>query len=162
MSVLPTVLDLLIESASLNEADTKIAKSLIHEYQGQSLLRPFISRDQTGRRVWNLATINAGGSILAIMSADLPYRLVVPIINKSQDHRNQQSDNETGGEGSFEYRFTHTQADPNEQQALERWKFADLRQAVRDEYGDETGEWIEEARRMVRWWIAEQMRIWNY
>ncbi|GAM38409.1 hypothetical protein TCE0_033f09105 [Talaromyces pinophilus] len=162
MSVLPTVLDLLIESASLNEADTKIAKSLIHEYQGQSLLRPFISRDQTGRRVWNLATINAGGSILAIMSADLPYRLVVPIINKSQDHRNQQSDNETGGEGSFEYRFTHTQADPNEQQALERWKFADLRQAVRDEYGDEAGEWIEEARRMVRWWIAEQMRIWNY
>lgn len=63
MSVLPTVLDLLIESNSLNEADTKIAKSLIHEYQGQSLLRPFIRRDQTGRKVWNIGTINAGGSI---------------------------------------------------------------------------------------------------
>lgn len=159
MSVLPTVLDLLIESASLNDADTKIAKSLIHEYQGQSLLRPFISRDQTGRRVWNIATINAGGSMLAIMSADLPYRLVVPIISRSQD---QQTEIETGGKGSFEYRFTHTQADPNEQHAVERWKFADLRQAVRDEYGDEAGEWIEEARRMVRWWVVEQMRIWNY
>lgn len=163
MSVLPTVLDLLIESDSLNEADATIARTLIHEYQGQSLLRPFISRDQTGRRAWNIGIINAGGGLLAIMSADLPYRLVVPIAGSDGYRDDQQTDNETrGGEGSFEYRFTHTQADPNEQHPLQRWEFAGLRLAVRDEYGDEAAEWIEEARRMARWWIAEQMRIWNY
>lgn len=161
MSVLPTVLDLLIESDSLDEADTNIAKTLIHEYQGQSLLRPLIDRDKTGRRVWSIGTINAGGGMLAVMSADLPYRLVVPVVT-SQDHNDQQADNEMGGERSFEYRFTHTQADPDEQHPLQEWKFADLRQAVRNEYGNEAAEWMGEASRMVRWWIAEQMRIWNY
>lgn len=113
------MLDLLIESKSLNEADTTIAKSLIHEYQGQSLRRRFISKGQTGRRVWNIGSINASGCMVAIMSADLPYRFVVPIAG-SQDHHGQQADNETGGEGSFEYRFTQTQADPHEQHPLQR------------------------------------------
>lgn len=167
MSVLPTVLDLLIESKSLNEADTTIAKSLIHEYQGQSLLRPIISRDQNGRRVWNIGTVNSGGSLVAIMSADLPYRLVVPI-SRSRDQHGHDGKHDTSGdivdntEGSFEYRFTHTKTDPNEQHPLQRWTFTELRKVVRDEYGDEAGEWIEEARKMIQWWIAEQMRIWNY
>jgi hypothetical protein len=63
-----------------------------------------------------------------------------------------------GGEGSFEYRFTQTQADPHEQHPLQRWKFADLRNTVGDEYGDEAEEWMEEA----MGWFDDGLLIWSY
>ncbi|EED16452.1 conserved hypothetical protein [Talaromyces stipitatus ATCC 10500] len=158
MNILPTVLDMLVESKSLNEADIEIARSLIHEYQGQSLLRPFISRDdRIRRRVWNIGIINAGGSLVAAMSADLPYRLIVPITRHGHG-MNGKRDSET----LFEYRFTHTLVDPHEQSPLSQWIFTDLRKAVREEYGEEAEDWIEEARKMVQWWVVEQKRIWNY
>jgi hypothetical protein len=40
ISILPTILDLLIQSSSLGQDDIAIASALIKQYEGQSLLRP--------------------------------------------------------------------------------------------------------------------------
>lgn len=78
MSVLPTILDLLISSNSLDEADRSTASHLLNEYEGQSLVREYHSK-QHGRQVWHFSLMNPGGGFLAISSAAFPWRLVMPL-----------------------------------------------------------------------------------
>jgi arylsulfatase A-like enzyme len=151
LSIVPTILDLLVHSNSLNAHDQRIAEWLMPEYQGQSLARPF-KNSQSGRRSWNIGIINAGGSLLSLTSAGDPYRLVVPVQNSSSVY----------GDKVFEYRFTHTGMDPAEKLALERWSLDELVPAVNKFYGAEAARWTESAALMGRWWIDEQKRIWNY
>lgn len=152
LSIVPTILDLLVHSQSLNAHDRRIAEWLAPEYQGQSLARPF-KNSQRGRRSWNMGIINAGGSLLAVTSAGEPYRLVVPVHNSS-----------SGGETDkvFEYRFTHTGLDSAEKQPLQRWSLDDLVPVVGSVYGADAARWTESAALMGAWWIEEQKRIWNY
>lgn len=151
LSIVPTILDLLVHSNSLNAHDRRVAEWLAPEYQGQSLARPF-KNSQRGRRSWNMGIINAGGSLLSVTSAGDPYRLVVPVQNSTKGY---------GGK-VFEYRFTHTGIDPAEKQALERWSLEELVPAVTKFYGAGAARWTESAALMGRWWIDEQKRIWNY
>ncbi|KAH8700200.1 alkaline-phosphatase-like protein [Talaromyces proteolyticus] len=157
LSILPTVLDLLVHSNSLNQHDTSAAESLVHEYQGQSLLRPF-KNEHNGRQVWNMGVINAGGSLLAVTSAGQPYRLVVPLQNASSSifHIKGVTDK------VFEYRFTHTGRDPAERAAVESWTWDGLQKMVGREYGADAMTWTENAAKMARWWVEEQQRVWNY
>lgn len=150
LSIIPTILDLLIQTQSLDEADTRVAEHLIHEYQGQSLIRPFKS-EHNGRRLWNMGLINSGGSMLSVTAAGLPYRLVVPI----QSGREQK-------EKVFPFRFTHTGRDPAEKAALEAWTVQGLQKPVLETYGPEAMNWVNDASRLAKWWVAEQKRIWNY
>lgn len=153
LSIIPTILDLLIQTRSLNGADRRVAEHLIHEYQGQSLIRPFRS-EHHGRRPWNMGLINSGGSLLSVTTAGRPYRLVVPI--QSGADRNHQN------EKVFPYRFTHTDRDPAEKAALEAWTVQGLQQPVMEAYGAEAMNWVDDASRMAQWWVTEQKRIWNY
>jgi hypothetical protein len=150
LSIIPTVLDLLVQTGSLNEADTTIASSLVHEYQGQSLLRPFRS-EHNGRWVWNIGVINAGGSMLSVTTAGIPFRLVMPLQSESGS-----------GDKVFQFRFTHTDRDPAEQDPLEAWTQQGLHRRVRQTYGEKAADWLNDAAKLARWWVAEQKRIWNY
>lgn len=142
MSILPTVLDLLIQSGSLDQNDTTIASALIKQYQGQSLLRPF-RNSHDNRQAWNMAIVAPGGSLLAISSAAVPYRLIMPLVK------------------NYEYRFTNLDVDPLEAQAIVAWSLDDLRTAIHDMYGPKASSWAAEAAEAGRWWVEEQDRLWN-
>ncbi|EER42621.1 sulfatase domain-containing protein [Histoplasma capsulatum H143] len=143
MSILPTILDLLISTNSLDAIDTTAASDLIHDYEAQSLLRPY-RPSLSGRQAWNFGIINSGGSMLAITSAAVPYRLVIPL------------------GGSHTFRFTHMVKDPNELHPLEKWTLGDIVNVVKHMYGEEAASWVREADAVARWWAAEMRRLYNY
>jgi hypothetical protein len=173
LSIIPTILDLLVESNSLDERDTEIASALLPEYQGQSLIRPFLSSmvepshhpspppppterdisqvetrshaDSPPKRiVWNMGLINAGGSMLSITAAGMPYRLILPLNER------------------FEYTFTHLGEDPGEKHLTKAWTLATLTEEVEPKFGKESIAWLQDAEKVGNWWVAEQKRIWGY
>ncbi|KAI5290065.1 hypothetical protein KEM54_002526 [Ascosphaera aggregata] len=142
-AILPTVLDLLVKTKSLDDDDTTAAKHLMHEYEGQSLIRPFVTT-KNGRQTWNFGTINAGGTMLAVSSAAYPYRLIVPLVD------------------SFGYRFTNTDTDPVEKDPLEAWNVEELAEDVSKRFGEEAGMWVHDADAIGRWWSSERHRLYHY
>ncbi|KAJ5248809.1 hypothetical protein N7468_000260 [Penicillium chermesinum] len=73
--ILPTILDLLIQTKSVNEQSLAILGDLLPLYEGQSMIRAPI-RNKNGRREWQFTTMNPGGTWISVRSADKPYRLV--------------------------------------------------------------------------------------
>ena len=145
LAIIPTILDLLVQSQSLDDKDSAIASSLLPEYQGQSLLRPFRNeRPDNGLPVWNFALINGGGAILAITSTNSPFRLIMPLKQE------------------FNYRFTNLEKDPGELQPLEGWSIPRLADMVRKAHGEQAADWLIDAERVGRWWVDEQKRVWDY
>jgi arylsulfatase A-like enzyme len=166
ISIIPTILDLLVQSGSLDARDSEIASSLLPEYQGQSLIRPFVPaigkstnsrskdahsprpihkhQDSHIQRVWNLGLINAGGSMVSVTSADTPYRLILPI-----------------REG-FEYVFTHLDEDPGELHPMKTWTLSELVGEVSSKFGEDPASWLEDAEQVGKWYVNEQRRIWGY
>lgn len=143
MSIVPTILDLLVNTKSLNKDDSNIAQDLMNEYEGQSLIRPY-KASQNGRQAWNFGIINAGGTMLAVTSAATPYRLVLPLTK------------------DFEYKFSHMERDPEEQSVVSEWKLEGLMGRVYRVYGGGAAKWVQEAEDMAKWWIEERKRVWNY
>ncbi|KAF4981393.1 hypothetical protein FZEAL_2787 [Fusarium zealandicum] len=143
LSILPTILDLLINTGSLNEKDTTAASDLIRDYEGQSLIRPY-KASHNGRRAWNFGVINGGASMLSLTSADAPWRLVMPLDESSQ------------------YRFTDLKNDPLELEPLETWSIKDLAAAVTAKYGEDAAQWATEADAVAQWWGPERKRLWGY
>ncbi|KAF4502821.1 hypothetical protein FAGAP_977 [Fusarium agapanthi] len=143
ISILPTILDLLINTGSLNRKDTVVASDLLHDYEGQSLIRPYKS-SQNGRRAWNFGVINSGASMLSVTSADAPWRLVIPLDRASQ------------------WRFTNLKNDPLELEPLEKWSLEQLVGGVRNLYGEEASKWVAQADAVSQWWARERKRLWGY
>ncbi|KAK5987239.1 hypothetical protein PT974_11363 [Cladobotryum mycophilum] len=143
MSILPTILDLLINTDSLNKKDTIAASDLIQDYEGQSLIRPY-KASHNGRRAWNYGLVNPGGRMLTITSADAPWRLVMPIGEKA------------------EYVFTDLKNDPLELQRLSKWSIQSLVHAVHHDFGEEAAQWLEEAEALALWWSKSRKRLWRY
>ncbi|SCO53604.1 uncharacterized protein FFNC_15046 [Fusarium fujikuroi] len=143
LSILPTILDLLINTGSLNEKDQNAAEDLIHDYEGQSLIRPY-KTTHNGRRAWNFGIINGGASMLSMTSADAPWRIVIPLDDSTQ------------------YRFTDLKNDPLEKKPLEKWTLEQLTYAVRSKFGDEASQWAAEADAVSKWWGPERKRLWGY
>lgn len=178
LSIIPTILDLLVQSQSLDARDAEIASALLPEYQGQSLIRPFIpavkesdfrqghhdghienpdaehdarsprkthaEKEPHTRLVWNMGLINAGGSLVSVTAASIPYRLILPI-----------------REG-FEYVFTHLDEDPGELHPIKAWTLSELVEEVVSQHGEQAGTWLEDAEMVGRWYVNEQRRIWGY
>ncbi|KAK0387249.1 hypothetical protein NLU13_5562 [Sarocladium strictum] len=142
-SILPTILDLLINSGSLNEKDTHIASDLVQDYEGQSLIRPYKKNDGD-RRAWSFTVVNSGAGMLGVTSADVPWRLTMPL-NKV-----------------LEYRVTDAVADPQELAPVSAWSPEELEEAARYELGLEAAQWIAEAIPTARWWVKERQRLWRY
>ncbi|OGE58209.1 hypothetical protein PENARI_c001G09632 [Penicillium arizonense] len=184
LTIVPTILDLLVQSNSLDERDSEIASALLPEYQGQSLLRPFLASikepshkghgdhhrrpppppspktepepepsqfearshpDSPAKRsVWNMGLINAGGSMLSVTTASVPYRLILPL------------------KEGFEYSFTHLGEDPNEDHPIKAWTLKTLIEEVTPKHGEESAAWLSDAEQVGKWWVTEQKRIWGY
>ena len=143
LSIIPTILDLLVTTSSLDEHDSNIASDLIHQYEGQSLIRPYQVM-KSGRQAWNIAVLNAGGAFLSVSSAAVPYRLVIPVCK------------------SGVYRFTSNDQDPNELHPLEANSISDLAKRVRTDFNSDASDWVEEAEQTGKWWVIEQRRRWRY
>ena len=143
VSILPTVLDLLINTGSLNDKDKAVASDLVHDYEGQSLVRP-VTTAHKGRRAWNFGIVNPGGKHLTITSADTPYRLVLPLDKKT------------------EYIFSDIGRDPLELERELEWSIKSLANTVRAKHGDDAADWVIEAEQVGLWWGAERKRLWHY
>ncbi|KAJ5617676.1 hypothetical protein N7537_002790 [Penicillium hordei] len=143
MSVVPTILDLLVNSGSLNEIDSSAALDLVNEYEGQSLVRPY-QATHNGRQAWNFGIINPGGTMLSVGSAAVPYRLILPLAE------------------DFQYIFSDLDTDPNELSPLRGWSLEELISHVQRQHGDKAGKWLVDAEKVGKWWIGEQKRLWNY
>jgi hypothetical protein len=145
-SILPTILDLLSSTSSLSKKDTEIANNLVHQYEGQSLIRPFVTKKK-GRQAWNVGVLNAGGAVLSVSSAAVPYRLVLPVCKNGV------------------YRFTDTLKDPNELNPIEEFSVEALSKKVSKIYkleGEEVGQWVGDAAKVGKWWVLEQRRRWRF
>ncbi|OAA38146.1 sulfatase domain-containing protein [Metarhizium rileyi] len=143
INILPTVLDLLISSGSLDAHDTDVLSDIVHDYEGQSLIRPFKSTLH-GRRAWNFGVVNPGGRFLAVTSADVPWRIVRP------------------WDDDAEYVFTDLERDPLELDGLSNWSFEELLSDVEQYFGMDAATWVREADSVARWWGMERRRLWQY
>ncbi|KAM0324872.1 hypothetical protein ACHAQA_007838 [Verticillium albo-atrum] len=143
LSILPTILDLLINTGSLNKKDTHIASDLVHDYEGQSLIRPYKTNDN-GRRAWNFSIVNSGAGILSVTSADTTWRLLLPLVE------------------TFEYKMSDLQTDPTELDVLSAWSLDSLVGAVREKHGQEASDWVAEAEVVAQWWMKERRRLWRH
>lgn len=142
--IIPSILDLLLESSSLNKKSEPIAKDIRSLYEGQSLIRPQIQENQ-GRPVWQFTVMNTGGTWLGVRSATSPeYRLVIPLVN------------------DVEWRFTDLKNDPNEEDPILRFTLPDLAYVVRKKYGEEVLHWLYDAAYVANWWVGENWSRYQY
>ncbi|KAI9802626.1 MAG: hypothetical protein M1825_002648 [Sarcosagium campestre] len=144
LSVLPTILDLLASSDSLSTPQTDVARDLIPEYEGQSLIRGFRT-SQDGRRAWNFGVVNPGGTQLSVMSTGDPFRLVLPICEADA------------------FSFTNLAVDRFEDRPVKDWEGgASLAKQVNGTFGADAASWVEEAEAVGRWYVWENRRRWGY
>ncbi|KAK2737806.1 hypothetical protein FQN55_000917 [Onygenales sp. PD_40] len=145
LSIVPTILDLLASTGSLDAPDNEVVQDLIPEYEGQSLIRRFIpTRD--GRQVWGFNVVNPGGTHLSVISAAHPYRYVIPTCEPSQ------------------FSFSNLELDPSEAHAVTDWEgiSGKINEKVLKAYGEEAARWVVEADKVGRWYLWEARRRWGY
>ncbi|POR31885.1 Lipoteichoic acid synthase-like YvgJ [Tolypocladium paradoxum] len=146
LQILPTILDLLVETGSLSQADKEAAHDLVRNYEGQSLIRPLRkSSDKTGEGDWQYTVMNPGRAALSVRDGRKPnYRLVVPVIDDT------------------EWRFTDLANDPHEEDPILSFGFVSFLRAVEKTHGIDASKWAEEGAFMTRWWVEENNKRWRY
>ncbi|ODA83185.1 hypothetical protein RJ55_01696 [Drechmeria coniospora] len=156
LQVLPTILDLLRETGSLPKAAAEAARDLAANYEGQSLLRPMRSNNQTTRTGsgrpaphgdWQFTVINPGSAMLGVRDArpeNGKWRLVVPVVD------------------NVEWRFSNLDSDPTEKYSVRVFEFSTFLRLVEERYGVEAARWAEEGAFVARWWVEENSRRWRY
>lgn len=145
VQVLPTVLDMLIQSGSLSGSSLKVAKDMIQLYEGQSLIRKQVTESPTGQGNWQFGIIFPGSPMVAARDTRHPdRRLVVPI----QDNQS--------------WRFTDPVHDELEKDAIVSMDYASFLRAVEHEHGSEMAQWVEEGAFIVRWWTEDQKKRWRF
>ena len=146
LQILPTILDLLRETNSLSEPDAKAISDLVHNYEGQSLIRPMQKVSaETGQPDWQYSVVNPGGALFVVRDARRPdWRLVVPIIS------------------NVEWRFTDLATDPIETDGVEAFDFDTFLQNMERKHGLEAAKWVEEAAFASRWWLEDNSKRWRY
>ncbi|KAF7558035.1 hypothetical protein G7046_g5916 [Stylonectria norvegica] len=144
--ILPTILDILLETQSLNPTSRQVATDLIRNFEGQSLIRPLkVYNNQTGQGNWQYTIINPGGAVLSVRDARYPERhLVVPIID------------------NVEWRLSNLTVDPREVNSVQDFDFISFLRNVQAKHGSEVAKWVEEGAFMSRWWVEENTKRWRY
>lgn len=142
MQILPTILDLLIESDSLSGESKRAASDLAKNYEGQSLLRPLHPAGQNGHGDWQFSVTNPGGATLAARDGRNPnWRLTFPITSGQDWHFVDASSNSSG---------------------IFSLSFDTLRSRAESQLGAEVADWLEEAAIVSRWWLDENQKRWRY
>lgn len=142
--LLPTILDLLIESSSLGDNARHAAQDVRSLYEGQSMIRPLIPQEKE-KDDWQFSVMNTGGSWLAVRSATQPYRLVIPLID------------------DVEWRFTNLEVNPHElMPPIKDFDVNHLAMEVERVHGPFALKWVGEAAHVAQWWVAENWRRYEY
>ncbi|KAB2573279.1 hypothetical protein DBV05_g8066 [Lasiodiplodia theobromae] len=159
-SILPTVLDILLQTKSLSEEERGVAEKLLPRYQGQSMAReqkwsvPTIQQENapthppftnvTGPQPFHFSVINPGGSLLAISQQNSSYRLMLPLCS------------------TLPLRFTDRATSPHETEELIAWSSRGVVDAVRKKHGGQAAEWVDLAQKLGEWWVWETRKRWGY
>lgn len=143
LQILPTILDLLVESSSLDEKSTRAIKDLLPLYEGQSMIRELVP-EKDGKLDWQFTVMNTGATWLALRSAPKSYRLVIPLVP------------------DVEWRFSDVDLDPHEEHTLQSFSLLPLLEQVAREHGDEAVQWIKDAAHVAQWWVAENWSRYEY
>ncbi|PYH85837.1 sulfatase domain protein [Aspergillus uvarum CBS 121591] len=142
--IIPTILDLLIQSHSLGPDSSHAAQDLLSMYEGQSMIRPQIP-EKDGRQNWQFTVMNTGGSWLAVRSAARPaYRLVIPLVD------------------DVEWRFTDLSQDPIELHPVKNFNLVDLAKTLEAEYSPDVVSWVRDAAHVAEWWVTENWMRYHY
>lgn len=142
--IVPTIIDLLIESASLGDDARHAATDLRALYEGQSMIRP-LTPEEKGKQDWQFSVMNTGGSWLSVRSADQPYRLVIPLIN------------------DVEWRFSNLEVNPHEvMPVIKNFDVNQLAMEVERIHGPFALRWVGEAAHVAQWWVAENWRRYRF
>ncbi|KID94066.1 sulfatase domain protein, partial [Metarhizium majus ARSEF 297] len=145
MSVVPTILDLLIETGSFSSSELQAARDLLRNYEGQSLIRSLKAPETASEQRWQFTAVSPGGQGVSVRSMDEPrWRLVVPLIE------------------DLEWWFSDLDTDPHEEDPTGSFGFAKLLQTVEEKHGIEAAKWAEEAAFVTRWWVTENHERWRY
>lgn len=148
LQILPSILDLLLETGSLSEPQSQAAHDLVRNYEGQSLIRPlrkFSNETGEGHAYWQFTVMNPGRAMLAVRDARQPnWRLVVPAVE------------------NVEWRFTDLGPDPHEDEPTISFGFFSFLRKVEDKHGIKAAEWAEEAAFIARWWVEENRKRYRY
>lgn len=145
--VLPTILDLLLETGSLSsEASRKAVSDLVRNYEGQSLIRPLRLQDEaTGQPHWQFTVTSPGRAMLTLRDARHPDRhLVVPVID------------------NVAWRLSDLAADPDERHALQSFDFLCFLREIEERHGRDMAEWVEEGAFLARWFVKENTKRWRF
>ncbi|KAJ5102260.1 hypothetical protein NUU61_004482 [Penicillium alfredii] len=143
MQIVPTVLDLLVESSSLDEQSAHAIKDLLPMYEGQSMIRPLIP-EKDGVEDWQFSVMNTGATWLALRSATKPYRLIVPLV------------------ADVEWRFSDIEVDPHELDYLMSFDLLALMKQVKRRHGEDAMKWINDAAHVAEWWVKDNWRRYEY
>lgn len=188
-SIIPTVLDLLLQTDSLSDASSEVAKGLLPRYQGHSMIR---------EQRWSVPVLNHTSSSSLSHHDDRyldPYDFHHPhdrnaLIDASFPTTNVSANTHPfhfstinpGGSllaisqshspyrlvfplcSTLPLRFTDLSSSPNEQTVapLIAWSVDAMVKAVRARHGDDAAAWADLARRLGEWWFWEQRRRWGY
>ncbi|KJZ77730.1 hypothetical protein HIM_02907 [Hirsutella minnesotensis 3608] len=146
LQILPTILDLLVETGSLSQSHSRAATDLMRNYEGQSLIRPQRRVSlQTGEANWLFTVMNPGRATIAVRDARRPeWRLVMPVIE------------------DVEWRFTDTSEDREETDAILGFSFPVFLGKIERRYGVDAARWAERAAFMGRWWVKDNARRWRH
>ncbi|KND88291.1 hypothetical protein TOPH_07091 [Tolypocladium ophioglossoides CBS 100239] len=154
LQILPTVLDLLLETGSLSKSASQAARDLVHNYEGQSLVRSLRKQatvteatNQTGQLVtdWQYTVINPGRAMVGVRdSLHEHWRLVVPVVD------------------NVEWHFTDLSSDPIEAHPVVGFEFLAFLASVEQKHGIDAARWVEEAAFAARWWVEENSKRWRY
>ncbi|KAI9662179.1 MAG: hypothetical protein M1831_002875 [Alyxoria varia] len=141
--IVPTILDLLVETGSVTNKDLDKAKDLLPIYEGQSMIRPLIGKEN-GHPDYQWTVMNTGGSWLAVRSGDTDYRLVIPLV------------------ADVEWRFSDLESDPHEENPILEFDPHDLSKMVEARHGKEASKWVGNAARVAKWYVPENRARWEY
>ncbi|WAO96514.1 Sulfatase domain-containing protein [Fusarium falciforme] len=144
--IVPTILDLLVETGSLNKASRQAATDMMRNYEGQSLIRPMQKfNNETGQGNWQFTVVNPGRAVVTARDARYPERhLVVPIID------------------NVEWRLSNLTADPAEHDSVQGFDFISFLGSVERKHGTEVAHWVEEGAFISRWWVEENSKRWRF
>jgi hypothetical protein len=144
--IVPTILDMLMQTNSLSSGSRKVAESLVDSYEGQSMLRPqYMTSPVSGEANWQFTVVNPGRCMLTIRDAREPdWHLIIPVID------------------NVEWRLNNLKEDPHEKDTLQEFGFTSFLRSVEKKHGPERARWVEEAAFRTRWWFEENNKRWRY
>jgi hypothetical protein len=146
LQVVPTILDLLLETGSLSHCATEAARDIRDNYEGQSLIRPLrLANETSGQGDWIFTVMNPGGLAVAVRDARQPsWRLAVPLVD---------------GE---EWWFSDLEQDPYDMNPVRSMDRAGLARKLEVQGKHTAVEWSEEAIEIAYWWVEKNHRRWGY